>query len=137
LNRPRHPAGFSLVEALVTLLVLSIGLLGLAQLQVRLWRSSTDLHAMQSAVLAAHDLLEARTFNGSAGAGRPALPQAVGKSYFTEITTNNPSPTAKQLVATNLKLHWRESSGEKSVNLTATRNQGIDPKDTRWLLPSP
>ena len=37
--------GFSLIEALVSLLVLSVGVLGLCRLQVALWSSSSALHA--------------------------------------------------------------------------------------------
>ena len=51
-------SGFSLVEVMVTLLVLSIGLLGVAALQVTsLQSSSTSLHRSM-AVIQANDLVE-------------------------------------------------------------------------------
>ena len=51
-------SGFSLVEVMVTLLVLSIGLLGIAALQVvTLQASSTSLHRSM-AVIQANDLVE-------------------------------------------------------------------------------
>ncbi len=51
-------SGFSLVEVMVTLLVLSIGLLGIAALQVvALQSSSTSLHR-SIAVIQANDLVE-------------------------------------------------------------------------------
>jgi len=40
-NRHR---GFTLIEAMISLVVLSIVLLWLAQLQARLWSASGDLH---------------------------------------------------------------------------------------------
>ena len=53
-----HQSGFSLIEVLVTLLVLSIGLLGVAALQVvSLQYSSTSLHR-SIAVIQANDLVE-------------------------------------------------------------------------------
>ena len=51
-------SGFSLVEVMITLLVLSIGLLGIAALQVvTLQASSTSLHR-SIAVIQANDLVE-------------------------------------------------------------------------------
>ena len=57
---PNHArkSGFSLVEVMVTLLVLSVGLLGIAALQVvTLQSSSTSLHRSM-AVIQANDLVE-------------------------------------------------------------------------------
>ena len=64
-HRPRNlppcrarKSGFSLIEVMVTLLVLSIGLLGVAALQVvSLQYSSTSLHR-SIAVIQANDLVE-------------------------------------------------------------------------------
>jgi Tfp pilus assembly protein PilV len=54
----KHSHGISLIEALITLLVLSIGLLGLGQLQARLWSSSAKLHATSNAYLLGTEYLE-------------------------------------------------------------------------------
>ena len=47
----RRSSGFSLIEAMVAIIILSVGLLALAVLQARLMRSSAD-GKMQSAALA-------------------------------------------------------------------------------------
>ena len=41
--------GFSLIEAMIASLVLSVGLLGLARLQAQLWSSAAQLHATTAA----------------------------------------------------------------------------------------
>lgn len=50
--------GFSLIEALITLVVLSVGLLGLGQLQVQLWRASSARHMQADALLSTENHLE-------------------------------------------------------------------------------
>ena len=54
----KNAQGFSLIEALITLLVLSVGMLGLGQLQARLWAGAGDLHALAGAYLLGENLLE-------------------------------------------------------------------------------
>ena len=63
----RHPlklhflhreSGFSLIEVLVALLVLSIGLLGLAMLQVQGMRFTNDSYQRTQATLLAYDLMD-------------------------------------------------------------------------------
>ena len=50
--------GFSLIEVLVALLVLSIGLLGLAMLQIQGMRFTTDSYQRTQATLLAYDLMD-------------------------------------------------------------------------------
>lgn len=137
MNRARRGGGFTLIEALVTLLVLGIGLLGLGQLQAQLWRSSGDLHASQGAFLLAHDLLESRPLEWLPATADGPLPHGKEIRYTYEITENNPQPSISALTTTRLELHWRDASGARALLLTTTRNTGIDPADARWLLTSP
>ena len=46
------------MESLVTLLVFSIGMLGLGQLQARLWVNSGDIHSANLALLIAENVTE-------------------------------------------------------------------------------
>lgn len=60
-SRPSHhrqARGFSLVEALVALLVLSIGLLGIAGLQLTAMRNNQAAYLRSQAVALADDILE-------------------------------------------------------------------------------
>lgn len=54
----RRQAGLGLIEVLVTVLILSIGLLGLAALQATSLKASGDAQSMQMAVQHASDYLE-------------------------------------------------------------------------------
>lgn len=63
---PRCEIGFSLVEVLVALLVLSIGLLGLAMLQVEGMKLNSDAHLRTQATILAYDILDRMRANKSA-----------------------------------------------------------------------
>ncbi len=54
---PKKQQGFSLLEALISLLILSISMLGLGQLQARLWRNSGELNRYTNANLLASNIL--------------------------------------------------------------------------------
>jgi prepilin-type N-terminal cleavage/methylation domain-containing protein len=133
----RRAAGFSLVESLVTLLVLAVGLLGLGQLQARLWHSSGELQTLEGAFLLGHDRLEARSAAWLAESGNPALSESGNKNYTIVMKEiNSPNP-AENITATQLELRWRYALDEHMLILTTTRNGGILPQDTRWLLRQP
>lgn len=62
--------GFSLIEVLVALFVLSIGLLGLAMLQVTGIKFNSDSYSRTQATLLAYDVIDKMRANlGEAGAG--------------------------------------------------------------------
>lgn len=56
--RPRAEAGITLIEALVALLVLAIGMLGLAGLQVRGLSYNHDAFVRSQATILAYDMME-------------------------------------------------------------------------------
>ncbi|MCS4502830.1 hypothetical protein KBTX_03588 [wastewater metagenome] len=58
LNLNGHSRGFTLIEVLVALLVLSVGLLGLASLQTSGLRLSDSSYLRSQAVLAGYDLID-------------------------------------------------------------------------------
>lgn len=63
---PGHHRGFTLIEVLVALLVLSIGLLGLAALQITSLQFNTDSYARTQATLLAYDILDRMRANSAA-----------------------------------------------------------------------
>jgi len=130
-------AGFSLVEALVTLLVLSIGLLGLGRLQAQLWRGSGNLHAAADASLLADNLLEIDPVDWLPETGKNALYKQSGEHFSITIKQFPESTPSENLTSTHLELRWWRPSGELSLQRTITRNDNIAPQDARWLLPSP
>lgn len=66
LDTPRAHRGFSLIEVLVALLVLSIGLLGLAMLQVTGMKFNSDAYFRTQATYLAYDIIERVRANGDA-----------------------------------------------------------------------
>lgn len=58
--------GFSLIEVLVALLVLSIGLLGLAMLQVQGMQANSDAYFRTQATVLAYDLIDRMRANNTA-----------------------------------------------------------------------
>lgn len=54
----RQPRGFTLIEALVALLVLSIGLLGLAAMQIKALQGAHHSYQRSVATIAAQDMVE-------------------------------------------------------------------------------
>ena len=77
-------AGFTLIEMLVALLVLSLGLLGLAALQAQSLRYNTDAYLRTQATTLAYDILDRmRANNTGAAAGayeRTAAPTGTIKN---------------------------------------------------------
>ena len=57
-GRPIHASGFTLIEILIALLVLSIGLLGLAAVQVQSLQNSYASYERSMATMQARDLVE-------------------------------------------------------------------------------
>ena len=80
----RRQRGFSLVEALVALLVLSIGLLGIAGLQLTGMRNNQAAYLRSQAVVLADDILERMRANRGALA---AYAVALGDDPPTTPTT--------------------------------------------------
>lgn len=132
---PTNMKGFSLIEALITVLVLSIGLLGLGQLQARLWAGAGDLHTLGDAYLLGENLLETSTLGWLPVSVRQDLANQSEPVISTTVVEHNPARDRDPLVTTEVGLFWRRPSGEYSLSLTATVNKGLGAEDTRWLLP--
>jgi hypothetical protein len=137
LSRTGPTAGFGLVEALVTLLVLSIGLLGLGRLQAGLWRSSGDVHAAADALLIAQNLLEITPVDWLSAPATEPPPGPVGGPVITQIGRPKASPAFPELTSIRLDLRWRRPSGEQTLDFITIHNREIRAPDARWLLPSP
>ncbi|MFB1502150.1 MAG: prepilin-type N-terminal cleavage/methylation domain-containing protein [Thiocapsa sp. C3-sup] len=111
-SRSARTHGFTLVEALIALVVLSLGLFGLMQIQMRVMAGASDTKARTTAINLAqqkleelragdyhHDDLEQGTHNDS-------IPAAEGgTSDFSRewIVTDHSSPTYKEI---SITLSW-------------------------------
>ena len=91
-NRAIRPQGFSLLEVLVAIAILSFGLLALASLQITLMRTSSDSKARTVALSLAKERLEAmRDFSSLTGYqaldSGTASPSVIGGVSFTPSWT--------------------------------------------------
>ena len=79
LNKHRQETGFTLIEVMVTVMVVSIGLLGLAGLQINGLRTNMSSEARSKATLLASDIIERMHAN----------PLGVDTNDYANINTNN------------------------------------------------
>ena len=119
LTRHRHSAGFTLIEALVALLILSIGLVGLAGLQTLSMRNNYSAFQRSQAVLKAYD----------------ALSGDYDRAYAAAVPTQTCTSTCNstQMAASDLR-EWvtalqRLPSGDGAI---VVDNSGIATVTVRW-----
>jgi Tfp pilus assembly protein PilV len=125
--------GFSLMEALISLLVLSVGLLGLGQLQAVLWKSAGQLYAVSEAYLLSANQLEQELFSGATGLAGRENRSARSASGYTEFDSIVHVERQGRLTEMNISRHWKDTSGTQTVRLrTAVYRPAIG--DSRWLL---
>lgn len=125
LHSLQRESGFSLIEVLVALLVLSIGLLGLAMLQVQGLRFTTDSYQRTQATLLAYDLMDrmrANKVGADAGAycvtiTAPANPCSTTASPILENCGDNGGCTTKEeLAAYDLYSWYQLQASHLTVN---------------------
>jgi type IV pilus assembly protein PilV len=105
--------GFSLVEALVALVVMSIGMLGIAALYVESLRSGTSALLRTQAVALASDMADRIRANPTAGAAYAKTVDATGAvtaACTADGTTN--VCTVAQMAATDIAL-WTQALDDR------------------------
>lgn len=78
----RHQRGLSLIEALVSMVVLALGMMGLAGVQMRLLTESRTSNARATAVSLIDDLTNRMLLNRFAAMGQPGAATPVASSYI-------------------------------------------------------
>jgi len=131
-------AGFSMVETLVSLLVLSIGLLGVAGLQVSGMKANQSAYIRSQATLAAYDMIDrmrtnpdgvtANHYNSMSSASLPNDPNCV---------TSDSGCTAAALAANDLR-EWtyEHLSLLSSGSGTVTKSGSVFTVSVNWVDPS-
>jgi type IV pilus assembly protein PilV len=135
-SRPRNrQAGLSLIESLVALVVLALGIMGLAGVQTRLLVETRTANSRAVAVALIDDLSNRMTLNRYAAVGRPQTTPAIASSYVlawsdatgtgVAMPTANPSDcvnstcTPAQLAASDL-FQWRTAVNAAMPGAQAT-----------------
>jgi type IV pilus assembly protein PilV len=122
-RKEKHPAGFTLIEVLVALVIISIGLLGLAALQSQGLQDNKSAILRSVAVQSAADILDRMRANRTA---------ALNGSYNIDLNTAPPTVTTT-LDKIDLS-QWKKGlalslpSGNGSVNV----NGNIVTVEVRW-----
>lgn len=118
-------SGFTLTEVLVAVLVLSIGLLGLAAMQVRALQYNQSAYMRSQASLLAYDVMERMRANPAAAlAGSYDVALADSPSTTTACNTSSVSCSDAQLAAYDLAT-WQCQLGDWSSS-SACASLGID-----------
>ena len=126
--------GFSLIEALISLLVLSIGFIGLGQLQSRLWLAAGERHTRGDALLVAANLMEQTRGTLPTATGQPGSLPPVNPKTRT-FTTGTSTRNRGQLIDIKTTVSWPTRVGRQTVQLHSSLESNVDLQDTRWLLP--
>jgi len=129
----RH-CGFTLIEAMVSVVVLSIGLLGLVQLQARLWSASGDLHSTDEAYLLASNTLEKSAIAQMIAADLIADTTAQVTASATLFAVNLSLTEQQQLTEATVHVEWEHQSGLRSLALDSTVYTNSHAFDNRLLL---
>jgi len=114
-------SGFTLLEVMVALLVLSIGLLGLAMLQATNLQYNTDAYTRTQATLFAYDIIDRMRANSAAVADLDGTGYDQPTSSAVTISTNcdTSSCTSAELATYDVR-KWYDRAVATLPNATAT-----------------
>ena len=127
--------GFSLMEAMICVLVLSVGLLGLARLQARLWSASEQLHTSADAYLISRNYLEelSTPFSDLFPVGKNgSLATVTGNSSYTSTFAVTQHDSLRETVVAT---RWQDPGGGHEIRLRTLNPLTSSAPDSRWLLP--
>ena len=129
--------GISLVEVLVALVILGVGLLGLARLQLGMLGGTAETVLHDSAIRLAEDKLESLRFEWAAGQ-KPESGSDETKAY--EVTMQRAwswSVNDRGLAETTVTIRWREPrTGEENTLNIPAKLAAPQLAATGWLIQS-
>jgi type IV pilus assembly protein PilV len=144
INSTKKSRGVSLIEVLVTVVILAIGMLGLAGLQGNALRGNTSAYMRSQATFLAYDMLDRMRVNRTAAVDNQAYDVAIGST----------SPTGTDALDVQEVAAWKTALTELSagdgaidcvpatdvcyvtVRWNDTRATGTDDEDFQWFVTS-
>ena len=111
--------GFTLIEVLVAVLVMSIGLLGLASLQATSLRFNNDSSAQTQATYLASDMADRMRANVSKAAGYPAQAAGENTTCYTTAGCTPDEMAANDIFEWNRDLAATLPAGQGSITALA------------------
>jgi general secretion pathway protein I len=122
---PGPRGGFTLIEVVAALAVVSIGLLGLLRLHLMNLRAASVAETTTLAVLLAQEKMAEATSAGWPACGaRSGTIEANGSEFTWRTEVTNPNSLATHGIARNtlrqldVDVSWHEGAGPKSVRMT-------------------
>jgi Tfp pilus assembly protein PilV len=127
--------GFSLIEAMLSVVILSVGLLGLGQLQVRLSMAANDLHTSARAYLLGSSLAE-----NLAASPAKVLQEQHQRFMFrsgsgVEFDTLVTRASTERPTQIRIQVKWDTRGESRAIELTRAADNPSSASDVRWLLP--
>lgn len=132
--QPYQP-GFTLIEAMITVLVLSIGLLGLGTLQARLMAAAGELHSHTEANLLATTWLERFSWLATTDPAAIDTEPAQQTRRATVFDTRAQLSSTPGLSTAGIVVEWASRKGLRSTRLGTSACTEAPLSDQRWLLP--
>lgn len=120
----RSDAGFSFIDVMLAMVILTIGVLALADLQIASSKGNTSVKSMIAAITVAETKMEQirNTVYTNIVAEAPTQVTASGLTFTRQVTvtTNSPMLNAKTV---NVIVRWSDSAGAHTVPLATIVNQ--------------
>ncbi len=119
----QHSAGFTLLETVVSFLILGVGLLGIAALQGNALRISSQAYLRSQAVIVAYDIFERMRANPAGVAGGYYAPGEIVEHPARTVDCTASTCTPQQLALFDMTM-WNQSislvlpSGSGSLGAT-------------------
>lgn len=111
-------AGFTLIEVLVAILVLSIGLLGLAMLQVESLKYNTDAYYRTQATMLAYDIIDRMRANADTAKSGGYVAAAAPTEQLCGEPGNGGCSTAEALASYDLTVWYQRLAASLPAGAT-------------------
>ena len=121
---PKHSRGFSLIEALIAFMIISVGMLGIAALQTISMKAGHTAVTRTSAIINTQDIFDRMRANTTQIAAYASTATDMGtdnscndvENYSTNTVTEATPCSSTELAADDV-FHWKNSLGQ---NITAS-----------------
>ena len=128
----RHTStGFSLLEVLIALLILAVGLLGMASLMLHSMKSNQSSYQRTQASLLAYDMAERLRLNPTIATAGNSYVIASTASPGSAVTCPNGACTAAQSSAVDV-YEWSKAINDQQLSGTVARNGNLYTINVSW-----
>lgn len=128
----RHTnTGFSLLEVLIALLILAVGLLGMASLMLHSMKSNQSSYQRTQASLLAYDMAERLRLNPTIATAGNSYVIGSTASPGSAVTCPSGTCTAAQSSAVDV-YEWSKAINDQQLSGTVTRNGNIYTINVSW-----